>query len=100
VRGRDLELLDIVQFVELDDGRRVRTTEQSLLSVAVDSKLDELRERVRELVHTGGDRYKSVGSSCPKPTGQEALCATASGESASVATGSPAAPRYCMEVGP
>jgi hypothetical protein len=56
VRGRDLELLDVLQFVGLADGRRVTTTERSLLSVAVDSKLDQLRERVRELVHMGGDR--------------------------------------------
>ena len=58
VRGRDLELLDLVQFVDLVDGRRVSTTEQFLLSVALDSNVDELRDRVRELVQMGGDRYK------------------------------------------
>ena len=51
VRGRDVELLNIVQFVELDDGQRVTSPEQTSAIFSLDSGVDELRERVRQTVY-------------------------------------------------
>ena len=58
VRGGELELLDIVVFIELDDGERVLTTPGEIRLLArLDGTMDELRERVREMVYDNGDHW-------------------------------------------
>ena len=56
-RGRELEVLDIVLFVELDDGDRAQTRPgETRLIARVDWSAGQLRERVRRMVYDGGDR--------------------------------------------
>ena len=58
VRGRELEVLDIVIFIELDDGERVLTTPGEIRLIArLDGTMDELRERVEQMVYDDGDRW-------------------------------------------
>jgi hypothetical protein len=57
IRGRELELLDIVPFVELDDGERVATGPGKIrLIVGLGGSAEQLRERVRRMVYDDGDR--------------------------------------------
>lgn len=56
-RGRELELLDIVLFVELDDGGRVRTPpRESTLAARFPWSAGHVREDVRRMVYDDGDR--------------------------------------------
>jgi hypothetical protein len=58
VRGRELEVLDIVTFVELDDGERVATTPgEARLIARLDGTMEELREEVGRMVYDDGDRW-------------------------------------------
>jgi hypothetical protein len=58
VRGRELEVLDIVRFVELDDGERVATDPgETRLIARLDRTMEELREQVRYLVYDDEDRW-------------------------------------------
>jgi hypothetical protein len=58
VRGRELEVLDIVLFIELDDGQRVSTTPGEIRLIArLDGTMNELRERVGQMVYDDGDRW-------------------------------------------
>ena len=58
VRGRELEVLDIVMFIELDDDERVSTTPGEIRLIArLDGTMDELRERVEQVVYDDGDRW-------------------------------------------
>jgi hypothetical protein len=51
VRGRELEVLDIVLFVELDDGDRVPTRPgETMLIARIGWSAGQLRERVRRIV--------------------------------------------------
>jgi hypothetical protein len=57
-RGRELELLDIVQFVELDDGERVASApDETKLIARLGWSAVELREEVRRIVYDDGDRW-------------------------------------------
>jgi hypothetical protein len=58
VRGRELEVLDIVLFIELDDGERVSTTPGEIRLIArLDGTMDDLRERVGQMAYEDGDRW-------------------------------------------
>jgi hypothetical protein len=58
VRGRELELLDIVMFIELDDGERVSNAPEEIRLLArLDGTMHELRERVEQMVYDDGDRW-------------------------------------------
>ena len=58
VRGRELEVLDIVVFIELDDGERVSTPPGEIRLIArVDGTIDYLRERVGQMIYDDGDRW-------------------------------------------
>jgi hypothetical protein len=58
VRGRELEVLDIVLFIELDDGERVSTPPGEIRLIGrLDGTMDELRERVEQMVYDDGDRW-------------------------------------------
>jgi hypothetical protein len=57
LRGRDLELLDIVTFVELDDGERVATRPgETMLTTALPWDANQIRDDVRRIVYDDGDR--------------------------------------------
>jgi hypothetical protein len=57
VRGRELEVLDIVLFVELDDGERVATAVgANRLIIRLGESAEQLREDVRRIVYDDGDR--------------------------------------------
>ena len=57
-RGRELELLDILIFIELDDGERVSNAPEEIRLLArLDGTMDELRERVEQMVYDDGDRW-------------------------------------------
>lgn len=56
-RGRELEVLEIVPFVELDAGDRVTTaTGKNRLIVRRDGSAAELREEVRRIAYDDTDR--------------------------------------------
>jgi hypothetical protein len=57
VRGRELEVLDIVLFVELDDGERVTTRlGETKLIARFEHSAEQLRADVRRMVYDDGDR--------------------------------------------
>jgi hypothetical protein len=56
-RGRELELLEIVQFVDLDDGERVATRPgESTLETRLPWSAEQVRDEVRRMVYDDGDR--------------------------------------------
>ena len=57
VRGRELEMLDIVLFVELDDGDRVATRLGEIkLAARLEESAEQLRAEVLRIVYDDGDR--------------------------------------------
>ena len=51
-------MLDIVVFIELDDGERVSTPPGEIRLIArVDGTIDYLRERVGQMIYDDGDRW-------------------------------------------
>lgn len=56
-RGRELELLEIVQFVDLDDGERVATRPgESTLETRLPWSAEQVGDEVRRMVYDDGDR--------------------------------------------
>ena len=57
LRGRELELLDIVLFVELDDGERVACRPgETTLATRLPWSADQVRQEVRRIAYDDGDR--------------------------------------------
>jgi hypothetical protein len=57
VRGRELEVLDIVLFVERDDGERVASAPgETRLIARLGGSAEQLRQDVRRIVYDDGDR--------------------------------------------
>src|SRR5687768_17914396 len=58
VRGRELELLDIVLFVQLDDGERLASgLGETRLIARLGWSAEQLREEVSRVVYDDGDRW-------------------------------------------
>ncbi len=58
VRGRELEVLDVVLFVVLDDGERVASAPgETRLIARLGGSAEQLREDVRRIVYDDGDRW-------------------------------------------
>ncbi len=57
VRGRELEVLDIVQFVDLDDSECVATSPgETRLIAPLSWSVEQLRDEARRIVYDDGDR--------------------------------------------
>jgi hypothetical protein len=57
LRGRELEVLDIVLFVELDDGERVASRPgENMLATRLPWTADLVRDDVRRIAYDNGDR--------------------------------------------